>query len=84
MGSSRRAHVAVNVSRINRYTKKHEVVAVPGKVLSAGEMDHPVTVAAFAFSGKAKEKIVAAKGKCLSYPELVKKYPKGSNVRIIR
>jgi large subunit ribosomal protein L18e len=47
-------------------------------------MDHPVTIAAFAFSGKAREKIIAARGKCLSYPELVKKYPKGSNIRIIR
>ena len=76
--------MAVNLSRINRCTKKHEVVAGPGKVLSAGEMDHPVTIAAFAFSEKAEEKIVAAKGKCLSYLQLVKKYPKGSNVRIIR
>jgi large subunit ribosomal protein L18e len=84
LSSPRRNQVAVNLSRINRHTKGREVVAVPGKVLSAGEMDHPVTIAAFVFSAKAKEKIVAAKGKCLSYPELVKKHPKGSNVKIIR
>ncbi len=33
--------------------QKNEQVAVPGKVLSTGELDHPITVAAFAFSEKA-------------------------------
>ncbi|MGD0029219.1 MAG: 50S ribosomal protein L18e [Candidatus Bathyarchaeia archaeon] len=83
LGSSRRKNVVVNISRLNRYTKKSEVVAVPGKVLSTGEINHPVTVAAFAFSQKAREKVASAKGKCLSFSELVKKNPKGSNVRII-
>ena len=59
------------------------MVVVPGKVLGAGEMSHPVTVAAFAFSGKAKEKIKARRGKCLSFFDLIKKNPKGSKVRII-
>jgi large subunit ribosomal protein L18e len=84
LSNPRRRHVTVNLSRLNRYTEKNETVAVPGKVLSAGEMDHPVAVAAFAFSRKAKEKVVAARGKCLTYTELLKKNPKGSNVKIIR
>jgi ribosomal protein L18E len=40
-------------------------------------------VAAFAFSEKAKEKIKATRGKCLSFFDLIKKNPKGSNVKII-
>jgi len=59
------------------------MVVVPGKVLGAGEINHPVIVAAFSFSEKAKEKIKAAKGKCLSFIDLIKKNPKGSNVKII-
>jgi large subunit ribosomal protein L18e len=59
------------------------MVAVPGKVLGAGEISHPVTVAAFAFSEKAKEKIKARRGKCLSFSDLIKKNPKGAKVRII-
>ncbi|MEM2972164.1 MAG: 50S ribosomal protein L18e [Candidatus Bathyarchaeia archaeon] len=78
-----RKRVAVNLSRLNRHTKRNEVVVVPGKVLGAGTISHPITVAAFAFSEKAKEKIKSARGKCLSYFELVKKNPKGSNVKII-
>ncbi|MBS7616687.1 50S ribosomal protein L18e [Candidatus Bathyarchaeota archaeon] len=83
LANPRRKRVAVNISRLNRYTQKNETVAVPGKVLGAGEITHPVTVAAFAFSEKAKEKIIGAKGKCLSLFELSKKNPKGSNVKIL-
>ncbi|MEM3442295.1 MAG: 50S ribosomal protein L18e [Candidatus Bathyarchaeia archaeon] len=83
LAKARRKRVAVNLSRINRYTQKNDVVVVPGKVLGAGEVSHPVSVAAFSFSAKAKEKIKAARGKCISLFELVKKNPKGSNVKII-
>lgn len=83
LAKSRRKRVAVNISRINRYTGEKDTVAVPGKVLGAGELNHPVTVAAFSFSKKAMEKIQKAKGTCLSLRELVEKNPEGSNVKII-
>ena len=56
---------------------------VPGKVLGAGKIDHPVSVAAFAFSEQARSKILKAKGKCLFISDLVKKNPKGTGVKII-
>jgi len=83
LAKPKRKRIAVNISRLKRFTQKNDVVAVPGKVLGAGEINHPITVAAFAFSEKAKEKIMKAKGKCLSISELAKKNPKGSNVKII-
>ena len=83
LSKPRRKSIAVNLSRLNRYTQENETVVVPGKVLGTGKIDHSITVAAFAFSEKAKEKIKAVKGKCLSVFELVKKNPKGSNVKII-
>jgi large subunit ribosomal protein L18e len=83
LAKPRRRRLAVNLSRLNRYTQKNETIVVPGKILSAGELDHPITITAFDFSEKAKEKISAAKGKCLSFTDLVKKNPKGSNVKII-
>jgi len=78
-----RKRLAVNLSRLNRYTQKNEIAVIPGKVLGAGEIEHPITVAAFAFSKKAKDKIKAVNGKCLSLFDLAKKNPKGSNVKII-
>jgi large subunit ribosomal protein L18e len=83
LAKPRRRRLAVNLSRLNRHTQKKEVVVVPGKVLGAGEISHPITVAAFAFSENAKKKITAARGKVLSFSELIKKNPKGSNVKII-
>lgn len=83
LSRSRRRRIAVNVSRLNRYTKKGETVAVPGKVLAAGKIDHPIKVAAFTFSQSAQTKILKAKGKCLSLSELMKKNPKGTDVKII-
>lgn len=83
LAKPRRRNAGVNISRLSRYTQKNETVAVAGKVLAAGEIDHPITIAAFSFSERAKEKIGASKGKCLSFSDLVKKNPTGSNVKII-
>lgn len=83
LAAPRKNRVAVNLSRLSRYTEKNVTVVVPGKVLSAGEISHPITITAFAFSQKAKEKISSAKGKCLSFSDLIKKNPKGSNIKII-
>ncbi|MCW4010610.1 MAG: 50S ribosomal protein L18e [Candidatus Bathyarchaeota archaeon] len=78
-----RQRIAVNLSRINRYTETNETVVVPGKILASGTLDHAVTVAAFDVSDKAKAKLTAAKAKYLSITELVETNPKGSNIRII-
>jgi large subunit ribosomal protein L18e len=83
LAKPKRNSIAVNISRLNRHTKKKETVVVPGKVVGAGKIDHQITVAAFAFSEKAKEKINAARGKTISLLQLLKKNPKGSNVKII-
>lgn len=84
LSSSKRRRVTVNVSQLNRYTKKGETVIVPGKLLGAGEIGHSVTVAAFSFSETARLKIRKVKGTCLPLLELAEKNPNGSNVKIIR
>lgn len=78
-----RCRRVVNLSTINRVTKDNEMIVVPGKVLGAGALDHKVTVAAFAFSTSAKSAIEGAKGKCLSFAEIMKLQPDGKNVRVI-
>lgn len=72
----------VNVGSIDLVSEENDTVLVPGKVLSAGELTKKVTVAAWKFSGKAKEKI-SKKGKALTIHELMKANPKGSKVRIL-
>jgi len=84
LSKSRSQRVAVNLSKINRNTKRAETIVVPGKILGSGTINHSITVASFETSEKAKQKLVAAKAKYLSIPELLKKNPKGSKVKIIR
>ncbi|HLC85710.1 MAG TPA: 50S ribosomal protein L18e [Candidatus Nanoarchaeia archaeon] len=72
----------VNLGKINKYTREGETAIVPGKVLSEGEFTKKITVAAYKFSEKAKEKISQA-GKAISIKELMKDNPKGKKVRII-
>ena len=79
-----RNYAAVNISKINRHTAEDDVLLIPGKVLGAGLLDHPVTVAALTFSESATEKITGAGGKCLSLEEIVEANPKGSGIRIFR
>jgi large subunit ribosomal protein L18e len=77
-------YAQVNLSRINRYTKLNDVTVVPGKVLGAGVLDHPVTVAAVNFTDLAQRKIRATGGAVMTIEELLEASPKGSNVKIIR
>jgi large subunit ribosomal protein L18e len=84
LAKSRSQRVAVNLSRLNRHTKKADVVIVPGKILAAGNIEHSVTVASFDISDKAKAKLDSVKAKYITIQELLKKNPKGSNVKIIR
>ena len=79
----RRSRVNVNISDIERNTAKNDVVIVPGVVLSSGEITKPVSVAAWRFSERAREKIKKSKGKCISIEELVKENPKGTGVKIL-
>ncbi len=83
LSKPRSRRLSINLSRINRNTEKGQAVAVAGKVLGSGTLYHPVTIGAFAFSTTAKEKIKKSRGKCLTFPELVKKNPKGSNIQIV-
>ena len=84
LSKSKRKRVAVNIGLINRSSQKNDDLVIPGKVLGSGSIDHPVQVAAYAFSDLARDKIHKAKGKCLSISELVESNPRGSNVKIIR
>ncbi len=79
----RRLRIEVNVSKISRYTSAGDVVVVPGKVLGAGSIDHPVTVAAIAFSAEAIRKITNAGGRVLHVLQLIEENPRGSNIKII-
>ena len=73
----------VNVYKIDKFAREGEMVIVPGKVLSVGEINKKVDVAAFQFSESAKSKIEQAKGTAITISELFEKNPEGKKVRIL-
>ena len=74
----------VNVGKIARFAGKNETVVVPGKLLGTGDIQIPVTVAAFKASRAAQAKIAKAGGRAITIAKLLEENPKGSNVRIMR
>jgi large subunit ribosomal protein L18e len=76
----RRARAEVNLSRLNRYSSEGSIVAVPGKVLGAGKLDHPISVAAFKFSSTARRKILGSGGRVLTLEQLLEQNPQGKGV----
>ncbi len=80
----KRSRISVNVGKLFRLTSDGDTVAVPGKILGSGLIKHELIVAAYHFTPQAKIKIEAAGGKCINFYELVKKNPKGSNIKMIK
>jgi len=73
----------IHLDRINRYINEKEIALVPGKVLSDGNLNKKVTIAAWSFSEKAQDKIKKAGGKTITIQELMKTNPDGKNIRIL-
>jgi large subunit ribosomal protein L18e len=74
----------VNLYKINKYSKKDDIVLVPGKVLGVGALDHPVTVVALDFSSQAKNKIEQAGGKILSFYKAIEEIKDFKNIRLMK
>ena len=81
-GSSRN-WPSVNVSRLEYHVNKNGKAIIPGKLMGTGIVTKKMTVAAYSFTESAREKINSAGGKCLTYNELIKKTPKGTDVVVI-
>jgi large subunit ribosomal protein L18e len=80
----KRRRVAVNLSRLDRHTDEGEIVAVPGKVLAAGNLSKPIKIAAFSFSDGALEKINTAKADYMTLEELLNSGIEPNKIRIMK
>ena len=82
LAKPKRKAIDVNLFKINKFAKKNETIVIPGKVLSHGNLNKQIKIAAFSFSGKAREKIKLAGSKSVGIEELIKNPDK--NMRIIK
>lgn len=69
----RRKRVAVNISKIDQYSKEGETIIVPGKVLGSGRISKPLRIVAFSFSESAQRLIKEAGGETAYIEEIVDK-----------
>ena len=83
LSSPRKNRIEKNLNEINEGAKEGETVIIPGKVLSMGEMDSKIKIAALGFSGSAKEKILKAGGKVSLILEEIKKNPDAKGIKIL-
>lgn len=81
--TTRRNRVVVNIGDLQQKFTKGRIMVVPGKVLSDGVIEDKLQVAAYTFSDKARMKIQAKGGKCLSLVELMEQNPTGKDVMLI-
>ncbi|MBE18946.1 MAG: 50S ribosomal protein L18e [Thaumarchaeota archaeon] len=73
----------INIGKLSKITNKDDIVAMPGKVLGTGVIDHPITIGATAFSENAHQKIINAGGKIMFIEQLVENNPEGKGVRLL-
>lgn len=77
-----RQHRVVNLSKIENNVKDNDIVIVPGKLLSGGELNKKVTIIAYSYSRNVLDK-TNGKASILSIEEAMKKFPNGKNIKII-
>jgi large subunit ribosomal protein L18e len=82
LSGPRRNRVKANLYRINKKTKKNDIIVIPGKVLGMGELDHTLTIACLEYSKSAKRKIESSGSKLITIEELLEQNPKGSGVKL--
>ncbi|MFW9900309.1 MAG: 50S ribosomal protein L18e [Candidatus Thorarchaeota archaeon] len=82
LSGPRRNRIKANLYRINKKTKKNDIIVIPGKVLGIGELDHSLTIACLEYSQSAKKKIESSGSTLLSIDELMNQNPKGTGVKV--
>ena len=84
LSAPRRKRINLNLGEINKETKEGERIILPGKVLSQGEINKKIKIAALDFSEKAKEKLLKAGCEISSIFDEIKKNSDAKGVRILK
>ncbi len=82
-GPSRKL-VSVNLSEIDDGAEEKDIVIIPGKVLSMGEINKKIKISALKFSSGAIEKLKANKIIFNTIKEEIKSNPEANGVKILR
>lgn len=83
LSSPRKNKREENLTKINTEAKEGEIIVVPGKVLSMGELNKKIKVVALSFSKGAEEKILKANSTISTIVDEIKKNPTAKAVKIL-
>jgi large subunit ribosomal protein L18e len=84
LSGPRRKRININLREINDIAKQGEIIVVPGKVLSQGEISKKVKIVALSLSEKAKEKLLKSKYDFSSIIEEIKLNPGAKGIKILK
>lgn len=80
----RRNRISVNLDAIDEKAEDGEIILIPGKVLSQGEVSKKIKIVALNFSENAIEKLSKEKKDFSTIDEEIKKNPDAKGIRILR
>jgi len=84
LSGATRKQYALNLNEIENKSKEGEIIVIPGKVLSLGEINKKLTVIALGFSKKAKEKLLKANCEVKILKDEIKKNKDAKGVKILK
>jgi len=79
----RRIRTSANLDKIDKESKAGEVILIPGKVLSQGEISKKIKIVALNFSENAKEKLNKDKIEFNTISEEIKLNPKADKIKVL-
>ena len=84
LSGPRRKKKEANLEELDKKAKEGEILVIPGKVLSLGEINKKIKVVALNFSEKAREKLLKS-GCDISYIlDEIKKNPEAKKIKILK
>ncbi len=83
LSGPRRKRTDLNLKEIDKKAKKEEIIIVPGKILSQGEINKKIKIVALNFSDKAKEKLKESKINFTTIINEIKENPEAKGIRIL-
>lgn len=84
LSTSTRKYTSVNLNEIDKNANTGDIIVIPGKVLSKGEITKKVRICAIGISEMAKEKLKSSKSEFASLADEIKKNPKAEGIKLIR
>jgi len=84
LSQSTKLQSAINLKEIDEKTKLGDLVLIPGRVLSVGEITKKIRICSFGISNQAKEKLTKTHSEWINILDEIKRNPKAEGFKIIK